>query len=114
MSELVHGIAKTKAALEKVSLEIRAAAPASAKAGGEVLAHDMAARAPRRTGRLAASIVAESDGDTTHVGATVPYARFVEFGTVYMAAQSFETDAAEQPGSVAAAVAAILKAAIPG
>ena len=93
---------------------VRAAAPAASRAGGEVLARDMAARAPRRTGKLASSIVVQSDGDTAHVGSTVPYDRFVQYGTRYVSAQPFETDAADEPGGIAAAVAAILKAAIPG
>lgn len=105
-------MAQTRAALERIRLEIEAASPAAAKAGATVLGRDMIARAPRNTGRLASSIRVESDGKTAHVGATVPYARFVEFGTRYMPAQPFEEDAANNKGGIVAAIAAVLKAVI--
>lgn len=48
-------------------------------------AEEMRARAPRRTGRLAASIQAQSEG--VSVGA--PYAAFVEYGTARTAPQPY-------------------------
>jgi HK97 gp10 family phage protein len=106
-------VAATKRALERVRLELLAAAPVAAEAGGRVLAADMAAKAPRDTGALAASIVVETEGETAHVGSTLPYARFVQFGTQYMAAQPFETEAADSVrGRIVTTIAAFLRAAI--
>lgn len=51
---------------------------------GRTLAARMSATAPRRTGRLAASIHPTDDGV-----AAVDYYRFVEYGTVHMAPQPF-------------------------
>jgi HK97 gp10 family phage protein len=114
----VRGIPQTKAALAKVKAEIELASPEATKAGGEIVARAMASRAPRRTGRTAASIrVLETsslgDGAVSRVGAETPYDRFVQKGTVNMAAQPYGEDAADStPSAVAAAMAAIYKAAI--
>jgi HK97 gp10 family phage protein len=114
----IRGIPQAKAALEKVKLEIEFAAPKATQAGGEIVAKAMASRAPRRTGRLASSIrvlevASFGEGAVARVGSDVPYARFVEFGTVNMAAQPFEEDAADSTSSaVVAAMAAVFKAAI--
>lgn len=117
MSLFVRGIPQTKAALERVRLEIAAASPVATKAGGEIVARDMVARAPRDTGALASSIavnvVPEADGATASVGPSVPYARFTEFGTVYVTAQHFTAEAAEGSESgIVTAMASIYKAAI--
>lgn len=57
------------------------------------LAHDVAEeardRAPRRTGRLAASIGVADEGDTVVVQATAPYAAYVELGTRKMRAEPY-------------------------
>ena len=114
----VRGIPQTKAALEKIKLEIEAASPEATKAGGEIVAKAMASRAPRRTGRLASSIrVLEvgslGDGAVARVGSDAPYDRFVQKGTVFMAAQAYAEDAADSiESAVAAAMAAIYKAAV--
>jgi HK97 gp10 family phage protein len=106
-------VARTKTALERVRLELMAIAPVAAEAGGRVLAADMAAKAPRDTGALAASIIVEIEGETAHVGSTLPYARFVQYGTRYMAAQPFETEAAtEVQARIVTTIAALLKAVI--
>ena len=53
------------------------------------------------------------DGDTAQVGPTVPYARFVEFGTRYMEGQAFMQEAVEDTDTgVVAAMAAIFKIAL--
>ncbi len=106
-------VAATRRALERVMLEIVAVAPTASVAGGKIVATDMAAQAPHDTGALASSIVVESDGATAHVGPTVPYARFVQYGTQFMVAQPFATQAAEDVKSkVVTTIAAYLKAVI--
>ncbi len=106
-------VAATKRALERVMIEVTLAAPTASVAAGKVLATDMAAKAPVDTGALASSIVVESEGETAHVGSTLPYARFVQYGTRYMAAQPFESEAANDVQSrIVTTIAALLKAVI--
>lgn len=113
MSLIVRGIPQTKAALERVRLEIEAVKGEASKAGGEVLARAMVSRAPRRTGQMASEIGVTMDADTAKVGSGANYARFVQSGTRFMSAQPFETEAADETtSSIVAAVAAVLKAAI--
>jgi HK97 gp10 family phage protein len=118
MSLFLHGVPQTKAALARVKVEIEAASPAATRAGAEIVARAMISRAPRDTGRLASSIrVVETssfgDGATSKVGSDVPYARFVEFGTTFMAAQPFEEEAGnESTAALVTAMASIYKAAI--
>jgi HK97 gp10 family phage protein len=113
----VRGIPQTKAALAKVRAEIELAAPKATQAGGEIVARDMASRAPRNTGRLASGIRVDvsslGDGAIAKVGSDAPYDRFVQKGTVFMAAQAYGEDAADSTSSaIVAAMAAIFKAAI--
>jgi HK97 gp10 family phage protein len=109
---MIRGIPQTKAALERVKFEVTAAAPGASRAGGEVVAHNMASRAPRATGRLASSISVDVSGDTARVGANVPYDRFVQRGTTYMSPQPYGEQAASETSGVITAIAAVLKAAI--
>jgi HK97 gp10 family phage protein len=110
------GLAKTKAALKKVQLQVEAAAGPAAEAGGQVVQREMASRAPRDTGRLVSLIGVEEDsfgsGATAKVGSDAPYDRFVQRGTRNMAAQPYgqESAVAAAPG-VVASMAAIFKAA---
>lgn len=113
MTSRIHGIAETKRALEKVQLQVRAAAPAASRAGGEAVARNLIARVPRRTGRTAASIRVDMEGDTAKVGAETPYDRFVQKGTRYMSAQPYGEEAASETAPVAAVMSAVMKAAIP-
>ena len=109
----MRGIPETKRALERIDLELKAAAPEASHAGGTVLGRAMVASAPKRTGRLAASIRLTMSGDTAKVGSDLPYARFVQFGTRYMSAQPFENEAADSTtSSIIAAIAAVMKSAI--
>lgn len=113
MTTIVRGIPQTKAALARVNAELLAASPAASRAGGEVLARAMMAKAPRNTGRMASGITVSIEGATAKVGSDVPYARFVEFGTRYMGAQPFEQGAADETtGGIVSAIAAVLRAAI--
>lgn len=52
--------------------------------------------APRRTGVLAASVRAMPEGGTGAVGTSVRYAPFVHYGTRYMRARPFLTNATRQ------------------
>lgn len=59
----------------KLPADIDAARRAALEVAGRMLADDAVARAPRRTGRLAASAYSEvRDDDTVRVGFTAPYA----------------------------------------
>jgi HK97 gp10 family phage protein len=117
MTSFIHGMARTKAALAKVKLEVEAASPSAVKAGGEILANTMAAGMPRHTGRMASSVSVNvesmGDGAKAQVGPDVSYARFPNFGTVYLTAQHFMEDAGEAADSpIVTAMASIYRAAI--
>lgn len=113
MITIIRGIPQTKLALARIEAELRAASGPAARAGGEVLARAMVARAPRDTGRLASSIRVDSSGDTARVGADVPYDRFVQKGTRFMAAQAYGVEAGnETTGGIVAAIASVLKSVI--
>lgn len=74
------------------------------KAGGKgirAIGNKIVARArqlaPVRTGQLRASINAEAQGETRFViGASAPYATYVEYGTSKMAAQPYLRPAIEE------------------
>jgi HK97 gp10 family phage protein len=117
MSLTIRGLPQLKAKLARVNTELALASPAATQAGAEVIARDMAERAPKDTGALAASIHVETSalgfGASSAVGPTVPYARFVEFGTRYMAAQPFEEESADSvAAAVVTAMASVFKAVI--
>lgn len=113
MTTVVRGVPQAIAAFERRKVQMKVATPFASRAGGEVVALAERARAPKDTGRLAASIVLVMDGDKARVGATVPYDRFVQFGTRYMEAQPYGEEAAEGSTSpVVAAMAAIYKVAL--
>lgn len=115
----ILGIARTKAALEKARIEVELAAGPAARAGGEVVAREMVARAPRDTGRLVSLIDVDDSGigagATARVGSSAPYDRFVQRGTVYMGAQPYGEQAglAAIPGIIGA-MTGIFKAAVEG
>ena len=119
MTARLLGIAKTKAALAKASIQAEAAAVPATKAGGEIVARQMIARAPRDTGRLVSLIGTDEsslgDGATTRVGSSAPYDRFVQGGTVHMRAQPYGEEAAVAsiPGIIAA-MTGIFKTAVEG
>ena len=119
MTARLLGIAKTKAALAKASAQAEAAAVPATKAGGEIVARQMIARAPRDTGRLVSMISTDEEsfgkGATTKVGSEAPYDRFVQRGTIYMRAQPYgeEAAAASIPGIIAS-MTGIFKTAVEG
>lgn len=80
--------------------EVPAQLPAATLAAVEVLRDAARANAPKRTGKMANAITAEAvDSDATSARSRVKvgmfYARFVEYGTVKMAARPFLRAAAE-------------------
>jgi HK97 gp10 family phage protein len=119
MTARLLGIAKTKAALAKASAQAEAAAGPATKTGGEIVQRQMIARAPRDTGRLISLITTDESalgqGATTKVGSEAPYDRFVQRGTVHMAAQPYgeQAAAASVPGIIAA-MTSIFKTAVEG
>jgi HK97 gp10 family phage protein len=109
----VRGVPEALAALERRKIAAEIAEPIAAKAGGEVVAANMKAHAPRDTGTMANSIIVQVVRTRSHAGPTVPYARFVNFGTRYISAQPFVSEAAdESEGPIEAAMAAIFKIAM--
>jgi HK97 gp10 family phage protein len=119
MSVRIYGMSRTKAALKRVQAEAEAAAGPASKAGGEIVQREMASRAPSDTGALISMITTDEDslgsGATTKVGSEAPYDRFVQLGTVHMAAQPYgeQAAAASVPGIIAA-MTSIFKAAVEG
>lgn len=119
MSLNILGIAKTRAALEAAMLQAKAAERPAVEAGGQVVAREMIARAPRDTGRLVSLIDIDDsglgDGTTARVGSSAEYDRFVQFGTVHMSANPYGQQAAvaSVPGIIGV-MTGIFKAAIRG
>lgn len=59
------------------------------RSAAEVIVRGALARVPRRTGKLAGSIGAESDRDGAAVVVRSPYAGYVEYGTRFTRAQPY-------------------------
>ena len=113
MTVQIRGIARTNAALLAVAAKMEAAAPFAAQAGAEVVGRQILTRVPRDTGATASSIRVQVDGEIAHVGPSTIYARFPEFGTVYIPGQHYMEQAAEDSTSaVVSAIATIMKAAV--
>jgi HK97 gp10 family phage protein len=117
MSVVIRGIPQTKAALARVKVQVEAASPAATRAGGEIVARAMIAGAPRDTGRLASSIQVDTtsigDGAVSKVGSGVPYDRFVQFGTVFMAPQPYGQSSADSvTTAIVTAMASVFRTAI--
>jgi HK97 gp10 family phage protein len=109
----VHGIPQAVAALEARKVRAKLASPLAAKAGGAIVAVAQRARAPKRTGRLAAQVTVQMEEEVAHVGSTVPYDRFVQSGTRYMDAQPYAEEAARAASpAVAKAMAAVYRIAL--
>lgn len=77
------------------------------RAGARVIATEARARAPVNTGKLKRSIRAFQDTErrggerTAYAGSRLFYARFIEFGTRFIAARSFLRDALDTAGQKA-------------
>lgn len=89
--ELISELKKLEAATRAKYLQ------AAIMAGAEVVRKEASARAPKRTGRLAANIITEIEGNTSADRASVKigpskeafYGMFVELGTSKMSARPF-------------------------
>ena len=117
MSLFVRGIPRTRLALAAAERAVELAAPTAVRAAGEALAREMVSRAPRATGATASSVRVDvdslGDGATAHVGPTTSYARFRNFGTVYVSGLHWmEGSADASVGQIVAVQAAIFRAAI--
>jgi hypothetical protein len=91
MTNRIIGVERTKAALKLAQVKLEATAPAAEHASAEIVARNMQARVPVRTGRLRASIRA----DGSSASADVSYAIPVDRGTTFMRAQPYAEDAAK-------------------
>lgn len=77
----VKGAAELSRSLSAASRDLMDMTPANQDAG-QIVARNAAARAPRRTGRLAGSLrPLRVTGTDVQVGSSVSYAIFQEFGT---------------------------------
>lgn len=74
-----------------------------ARSAAQVIGAAARARTPVRTGLLRASITVRSETDGASVGTSVRYAPYVNFGTRYVRARPFLTDAAERGAPLALA-----------
>lgn len=95
-----NGLTALAAAIEKSNADLVRALPGITQAGAAVVLTEVAARAPRDTGRLAASIDELQQSSRTYASKTVQvddsaktgiehYAIFLEYGTSKMAARPF-------------------------
>jgi HK97 gp10 family phage protein len=111
----IHGMPQLKSALARKAAQAKAAEVPATQAGAKIVEAIAKARAPKRTGRLAASIRTVRDGDGAAVVAEVPYSAFQEYGTRHHAPQAFMRPAAKAGApAVATAMTAVFKRAIGG
>lgn len=85
----VTGAAALGARLRGIEAALRRALADGLRAEARAVRDEARASAPRKTGRLKASIVAEEDHAGPFVAGRAPYARFVEFGTRTVPARPF-------------------------
>jgi len=90
----VEGDTALAASLNRVAGELDEL-QAAGTAGGQAVKQRAQADAPVDTGTLARSIRADATGETITVGAYAEYARFQEFGTVYVPASPYLRPALE-------------------
>jgi HK97 gp10 family phage protein len=76
----VTGAARLETTLNRAARDVERMEEATARAA-ELVAEDAARRAPKRTGRLARSVVSRPRAGVAQVAATAPYGMFVEYGT---------------------------------
>jgi len=85
----IYGIEKLKQKLERLDSTLQQQIHDKLVEQGLVLENTAKSFAPRRTGFLEASIFSRVENWLLKVGATAPYAYFVEFGTRFMKARRF-------------------------
>jgi len=93
----ILGLPELLATFGRFQVEAEVGEEIAEQAGARVVAADMRNRAPVDTGALRNSIKVSSGEEGAQVSVTVPYARFVQFGTRYMEAQPFISDEVQSP-----------------
>ena len=96
MSEIL-GLPQLLAKFLRFQAEAEIGEKVAERAGAQVVVADMRKRAPVDTGALRDSITVSEVEEGAQVSASVPYARFVQFGTRYMEAQPFISDEVNSP-----------------
>jgi len=106
----ILGIPETVAAFARLVVEAEAGEKIAEVAGAKVIAKDMQARSPVDTGKMRSSIHVELTKSGAKAVVSVPYARFVEFGTVYQNPQPFVAESADEAeGPVLSSMVAVFK-----
>ena len=105
---------QVSAHLVRIGARVAAASTLAAEAMAAPVQRKAVGKAPRNTGRMAASITVTSSGPgRAEVGPETDYARFPELGTQYQRAQHFLTDAAkDSQGEAVVAATGVFKAAL--
>ena len=96
MNEIL-GLPQLLATFLRFQVEAKAGEQIAERTGAQVVANDMRTRAPVDTGALRNSITVSQAEEGAQVSASIPYARFVQFGTRYMEAQPFISDEVNSP-----------------
>lgn len=78
----VHGVAELERGARRLFANVEEAAPGAFRSVADQVATVVRARVPRRSGRLAGSVMADHDREGAAVGfdGRVPYAGWIEFG----------------------------------
>jgi HK97 gp10 family phage protein len=110
----VLGVREAIAAFARIGAKVEAADEPAVTSAAQAVAREMNARAPRDTGALVAGISVDTDEETGEavalIGSDVPYDRYVQRGTRYMAAQPYGLQAAAAAApEVVARMAAVFK-----
>ena len=85
----VFGVEELKRKFERLDLAMQERIHDNLVEQGLVLESTVKSFAPRRTGFLESTVFSHVEGWFLRVGATAPYAYFVEFGTRFMQARRF-------------------------
>jgi len=91
----VEGFDDLRRKMETLSSAMKNAVHGTLVEQGEVLKNTAQSFTPRRTGYLESTVFARVEGWILKVGATAPYAVFVEFGTRFMQPRRFLARALE-------------------
>ncbi|MHB1042371.1 MAG: HK97-gp10 family putative phage morphogenesis protein [Eubacteriales bacterium] len=103
-NEKITGLKEAIENLNKLGKEVAERAKGSGLiAGARVLQAGMERRAPRRTGKLAGSIMIEIEGETAKIGPSADawYGKFQEYGTTRQPAQPFARPTLDEDGNAA-------------
>jgi len=85
----VRGIPELQQKLERLNSTMQQQIHGELSEQGIVLENTIKSFAPRRTGYLESTVFSRVEDWLLKVGATAPYAYFVEFGTRFMQAKAF-------------------------